>query len=190
AAVGGMVGRGGPAGVGDGPRASGVGEHPRGVGSQWRAGADAPAGMTGGVAMPSPFPGMDPYLESWIWEDCHNNMIGAFRAQLNAKLPRGYVANTDLYVWREDAPEQDRSLVGGRDVRIAESTRRTDTAIATAAVAAPVTTVLPGVERKQRYLRVLDNAQRRVVTVIEPLSPANKTAHGNGEAYRFKRGEY
>jgi len=140
--------------------------------------------------MPSPFPGMDPYLESWIWEDFHNNMIVAFRAQLNAQLPDGYVANTDLYVWREDPPEQDRSMLGGPDVRIAESGPRGSLDLATAAVAAPFTALLPGVDRKQRYLRVVDNAQRRIVTVIEMLSPANKTAHGNGEAYRFKRGEY
>src|SRR5262249_57915054 len=143
AAVGGMVGRGGPAGVGDGPRASGVGEHPRGVGSQWRAGADAPAGMTGGVAVPSPFPGMDPYLESWIWEDCHNNMIVAFRAQLNAKLPRRYVANTDLYVWSEDPSDLERLLIGGPDVRVAERPEAAASGVATAAGAPPVTAVVP-----------------------------------------------
>jgi hypothetical protein len=100
--------------------------------------------------MPAPFPGMDPYLESWIWPDFQASMISALRAQLNAKLPRRYIANTDLHL----------------------------------------TTVLPSVERKHRSLHVIEHAQRRVVTVIEVLSPANKTAHGTEDSHRFKRGEY
>jgi hypothetical protein len=50
--------------------------------------------------------------------------------------------------------------------------------------------VLPGVERKQRYLRVVDSLERRIVTVLELLSPSNKTANESGEAYRYKRSEY
>ncbi len=63
-------------------------------------------------------------------------------------------------------------------------------ATALAVVPAPITTTLPGVERKQRYLRIVDAAERRIVTVVEILSPSNKTAHEKGEAYRFKREEY
>ena len=49
--------------------------------------------------MPSPYPGMDPYLESWIWGDFHSNLISALvLAQLNAKLPRRHIANTELFV--------------------------------------------------------------------------------------------
>jgi hypothetical protein len=133
---------------------------------------------------------MDPYLESWIWPDCHSTMISALRAQLNAKLPRRYIANTELYVWREDPSSQERLLLGGPDVYTAERRSEPREGPLTAAVAAPVTTVLPGVERKQRYLRVVDQSQRRIVTVIELLSPANKTASESGQAYRFKRDEY
>ena len=50
--------------------------------------------------MPSPFPGMDPYLESWIWWGFHRSLICALSAQLNAKLPRHYVAR--LYAPPED----------------------------------------------------------------------------------------
>src|SRR5258708_5158149 len=64
--------------------------------------------------MPSPFPGMDPYLESWIWPDFRGNLICAIGAQLNAKLPRHYVAS--LYFRPED-PSERRSL---RIVNIAE----------------------------------------------------------------------
>ena len=44
--------------------------------------------------MPSPFPGMDPYLEHPArWTGVHDGLIGAARAQLNAVLPAGYVAD-------------------------------------------------------------------------------------------------
>src|SRR5437879_1143854 len=138
--------------------------------------------------MPSPFPGMDPYLESWIWSDFHATMITALRAQLNAMLPKRYVAATELYIWLEDPPE--REILGGPDFHLAEQLPATGPGSAVATVPAPVTTVLPGVERKQRYLRIVDAGQRRIVTVVELLSPSNKTAHDQGEAYRFKRGEY
>lgn len=137
--------------------------------------------------MPSPFPGMDPYLESWIWADFHGNMMYAMRAQLNGKLPRRYIANTELYVWREDPPH-DRLMLGGPDIHVAERRPTDSTANAVSVVPAPVTTVLPGVEGKQRYLRIVDGVERRIVTVIEILSPSNKGAHR--EAYRFKREEY
>jgi hypothetical protein len=140
--------------------------------------------------MPSPFPGMDPYLESWIWADCHSTLIAALRAQLNAKLPRRYVANTELYVWREDPSRQERLILGGPDVYAAEQQGGPAEGTPAATIVAPVTTVLTGVERKQRYLRIVDSVGRRIVTVIELLSPSNKTAHDSGEAYRFKRDEY
>src|SRR5437868_2271955 len=45
------------------------------------------------IAMPSPFPGMDPYLESSAyWRGFHSSMIPAISAQLNRTLPEGFAA--------------------------------------------------------------------------------------------------
>ncbi len=138
--------------------------------------------------MPSPFPGMDPYLESWIWADFHGSLITILRAQLNAKLPRRYLANTELFVWREEPPpEPMRRVFAGPDVSVAD---QRPTAAAVAVAQAPITTTLPGVERKQRYLRIVDKVERRIVTVVEILSPANKTVGVKGDAYHYKREEY
>jgi uncharacterized protein DUF4058 len=39
--------------------------------------------------MPSPFPGMDPYLEAPdIWPDLHEALAGEMRAELNLLLPQ------------------------------------------------------------------------------------------------------
>src|SRR6266545_4708156 len=42
--------------------------------------------------MPSPFPGMDPYLEGDLWQEFHQRLAGAISAQLMRVLPRRYVA--------------------------------------------------------------------------------------------------
>ncbi|MGE3804465.1 MAG: DUF4058 family protein [Gemmataceae bacterium] len=50
--------------------------------------------------MPSPFPGMDPFIEACgLWGDFHGSMVVAMRAQFNERLPREFVASIDLYVW-------------------------------------------------------------------------------------------
>src|SRR5262249_11503487 len=95
--------------------------------------------------------------------------------------------STELYVWRVDNSES--VLLGGPDAFVSD---REPAAAAgkVATISAPITTVLPGVVRKQRYLKIVDSQQRRVVTVIEILSPSNKTAGEHGQAYRLKREEY
>src|SRR6185437_12958037 len=142
--------------------------------------------------MPSPFPGMDPYIESWIWGDFHLNFISALRAQLNSKLPRRYIANTELFIWREDPIDKDQMSIVGPDAFLAERSfaPQKSAASAVATLTPPITTVLSRKETKQRYLRIVDSEERRIVTVIEVLSPANKTTTGTGEAYRMKREEY
>ena len=142
--------------------------------------------------MPSPFPGIDPYIESWIWADFHLNYIGALRAQLNANLPKRYVANTDLLIWREDPTDLDRMSIVAPDAFLAErfEAPRNFGTSAVATLTPPVTTVHKRKESKHRYLRIVDSEVRRIVTVIEVLSPTNKSQSGNGETYRFKREEY
>ena len=42
--------------------------------------------------MPSPFPGMDPYLEGEMWQEFHETLASAMRAQLMPHLTPRYVA--------------------------------------------------------------------------------------------------
>ncbi len=141
--------------------------------------------------MPSPFPGMDPYLESWIWADFHVTFITALRSQINQNLPKRYIANTELFVWREEPPTLERQVLAGPDTYVAERGTRTKTRSGTATtIEPPLTTILDRVEKKQRYLRVVDSQERRIVTVLEVVSPANKTTGKTGDAYRLKREEY
>src|SRR5687768_3524330 len=52
--------------------------------------------------MPSPFPGMDPYIESPIlWSDFHNDLASEIRAQLNRHIQPRYFARLTPYVTYE-----------------------------------------------------------------------------------------
>jgi NADPH-dependent 7-cyano-7-deazaguanine reductase QueF len=42
--------------------------------------------------MPSPFPGMDPYLEGEMWQEFHERLANEISAQLLPKLAPKYVA--------------------------------------------------------------------------------------------------
>ena len=137
--------------------------------------------------MPSPFPGMDPYIESWIWGSFHSNLITAIYDRLNPRLPKRFIASTELFVWRVDSSE--RLLIGGPDVFVSDRDPVPGSG-GVATLAAPINTVLPGVVRKQRYVKIIDSEERRVVAVIEILSPSNKTGGEDGQMYRLKREEY
>ena len=70
--------------------------------------------------MPSPFPGMDPYLEDpSLWPDVHNELITCARAELNRRLSSKYYVRIEerLYVSPEDDPGRSVLIP---DLRIAE----------------------------------------------------------------------
>ncbi|MBN9517635.1 DUF4058 family protein, partial [bacterium] len=61
--------------------------------------------------MPSPFPGMDPWLEGTVFGDLHDSLITYIREALNAVLPDGYVASTSQLVWVDDALRREPAVV-------------------------------------------------------------------------------
>jgi hypothetical protein len=142
--------------------------------------------------MPSPFPGMDPYIESsGRWGDFHGSLLGAIRADLNARLPDGYAASIELYVWTGEEDEGERPRLGEPDVFVHEDDEAGGRDRETAAIAAPATTVLPRLtRRKRKYIQVMDVGAKKVVTVVEVLSPSSKKAGTDRAVYLEKRNEY
>ena len=154
--------------------------------------------------MPSPFPGMDPYLEDPdLWPDVHANLIGAIQAELNRQITPAYVTRVEQRVFVAD--ESDRDLIVP-DVRVVAGPRQAGgrrTRVPTPAFtsAAATATIDPvdvttdhthpeGVEIRQRFLRVTDARDRSVVAVIEILSPSNKVRGSAGRAsFLEKRAE-
>ncbi len=138
--------------------------------------------------MPSPFPGMDPYLEGEMWQEFHETLATTIRAQLIASLLPKYVALlAKRYVLDRPAlgilgmPEErtvypDVHIVrppgseGGVAVLPAEAM------LATAEVASHMAEEVPLLS-----VEIRDVAERRLITLIEILSPANKRSNGYRE---------
>jgi hypothetical protein len=141
--------------------------------------------------MPSPFPGMDPYLEDpWLWPDFHLTLVVGIRAELTRHLPAGYVALADRYVWVQEPETGERTRLGKPDVFLTGEPQHKESPTATAVVA-PVEIILPSLtEKGSPYVKIVDRANRRLVTVIELLSPANKAPGKDRDAFLLKRCEY
>ncbi len=54
--------------------------------------------------MPSPFPGMDPYLEGYLWPDVHQALATQIRRQLAPLLQPRYVARLAISTIQDEMP--------------------------------------------------------------------------------------
>jgi hypothetical protein len=134
-------------------------------------------------AMPSPFPGIDPYLESQgYWPDFHARFITYCCDALNDLLPETYDARIDerLRLFELSEPERTMALP---DVAIHEvGTGRRGSLQTSAGILTlePVTIDLPIelVEVRDRLIEIRHRPGRNLVTAIEVLSPTNKSGEG------------
>ena len=71
--------------------------------------------------MPSPFPGMDPYLEEpGLWPDVHHGLISQIQAVLNPSIRPTYVARVELRVYLSEEDDPGRKAIIP-DLRIEKS---------------------------------------------------------------------
>lgn len=147
--------------------------------------------------MPSPFPGMDPYLEGYLWSDVHHRLATEICRQLTPRLRPRYVARLQIYVVEDPTPEveigimyPDVEVLTGRPetAPVAHPGDETgSTARGAPILAAPLTLpLLEAVEVRLATVQVRDAARNRLVTSIDILSPVNKREPGLSE-YRRKR---
>ncbi len=141
--------------------------------------------------MPSPFPGMDPYLESH-WRDIHARLVIYARDALQGVLPNLLRARVEESLLLE-TPEGlgDHPLFP--DVRVVEYTSKRNTEAPPPAGVAVAETLLVDTEREQvveTFLEIIDRESgNRVVTVLEFLSPSNKSPGPNRAQYLRKQRE-
>lgn len=142
--------------------------------------------------MPSPFPGMDPYLEDpAIWSGVHAALLAAIFERLGPAVRPKYAVRYEerVYVTSEEDPGY-RVIVP--DLRVIES--RPSAALPTGthaiAITEPLRVELAEDEIHERSLIVLDLRDRAIVTAIELLSPTNKVLNSFGrESFLKKRRE-
>jgi hypothetical protein len=139
--------------------------------------------------MPSPFPGMDPYLEHpSVFPGLLNRLIAVLSEALQAALPAPYYAEIGERVWVEVSQrfiEPDAGVFhrGPGDAGVA---------VARPGRTRPVVVTVPHDERREPRVEILvpGGEGERLVTAIEVLSPSNKSPGERGrELYLRKQRE-
>ncbi|MEM7131443.1 MAG: DUF4058 family protein [Chloroflexota bacterium] len=154
--------------------------------------------------MPSPFPGMDPYIEGPnVWSDFHNNIASEIQGHLNPVIQPRYVARLIPYVSYEEVavsrPTSIRPDVGiwqpqppvkpmaGVTIAIAEAINGATVATEPSPVE---NRVLIEVPLRQMSIEILASDSMELVTAIEILSPVNKRpSHRAYQDYLQKRSD-
>lgn len=147
--------------------------------------------------MPSPFPGMDPYLEGRnIWPGLHHRLITAIGDALAPQVAPAYYVEVEERTYIVEIDLDFLSLrekfVGRPDVAIitasSEALPLRQVEVATMATSVAQTVTLPMYEKvREGYLTVRDARTHVVVTVIEVLSPSNKAPGAGRDEYESKR---
>ncbi|MBI4786647.1 MAG: DUF4058 family protein [Chloroflexi bacterium] len=141
--------------------------------------------------MPSPFPGMDPYIEQpELWSDFHSNLASEVQAQLNQRIQPAYFARLTPYVTYE-VIEVSQSYGIRPDVGVWQSQPRTSERLSGIATItpAPVQSLIPlEVPLRLYNVEIRTTGTQQLVTVIEILSPVNKRpGHEAYSDYQRKR---
>ncbi len=132
----------------------------------------------------SPFPGMDPYLEGEMWQEFHDRLANQISEQLIPLLLPKYVALLNKrYVIERSGPgifgiALQRVIYP--DVHVVRPPSVNEAAPVYTTVAPPAIELVNPflVEVPLLSVEIRDIAERRLVTVIEILSPVNKRGDG------------
>lgn len=137
--------------------------------------------------MPSPFPGMDPFLESpGAWSDFHYTFVNYWREAIADGLPDEYEANIGERVYLIEVDPKTRKLIYP-DVAVTHDGSPAHVGTPVTATLEPVTIPLEIVEGpRETFIEILHGEDRSLVAVLELLSPANKQNPGRTE-YLSKR---
>jgi hypothetical protein len=137
---------------------------------------------------------MNPYLEHEdAWHNFHEQFPDRVVEVLEPMVGAAYFLKVDERVYIHEMPDDRRRYLGRTDAslgRIAPGggEREGQTAIAT--IQPPRRVLLPAVDKVGlSYVEIRDRRSRRLVTVIELLSPSNKRPGPDREQYEYKRAE-
>ncbi len=152
--------------------------------------ADYGGGTVEDIQMPSPFPGMDPYLEEF-WGDVHARLVIYACDYLQSQLPSNLRARVEERVF-VDAPAEDERNVYP-DIRIVERGHgpgRGGATLGEVVGEEPFVVNLMEEPITETFIEIIDvGSGRQVVTVIEVLSLANKRPGSGQDLYVKKQRE-
>lgn len=135
--------------------------------------------------MPSPFPGMDPFLEHPDrFPGFHDRLVINLDAVTQPQLPEPYMSDIGRRAWIEISEryvQPDVEVMRPRDVGPSPNAGSTTTLLERTA-SEPIVVHVPHDERREPFLEIFigRGRDRRLVTVVEVLSRSNKTAGEEG----------
>ncbi len=141
--------------------------------------------------MPSPFPGMNPYLEhTEFWSEVHHRLITAIAIAIAPSLRPKYRVAIEKRTYMSEI--EDSVLVGIPDVAVyskrSQSTNQPGSTVALAAQTEAISVTVPLPEEvRESYLAIKEGGTGTVITVIELISPKNKRSKEGRKAYESKR---
>lgn len=153
--------------------------------------------------MRSPFPGMDPYIESCnLWEDFHQKLIGEIEGRLAQSVPDQYVVRLGERSYVVLTTSEEAGRIEFRTQADVAITSAPGPAVQTAMESSSATAVaeedteespvrmraLIEVEFRESFIEIKDSRRGKLVTTIEVLSPSNKRYGTLGwQQFRRKR---
>jgi hypothetical protein len=136
--------------------------------------------------MPSPFPGMDPYLEA-SWGDVHSSLVIYARDALQKVLPSSLRARVERRVVQRTDEEISILIPDVQVVERREDPYRSSEPGATA-VAEPLILDVEIEPLHEKYIEIRDvSSGNKVVTHVEFLSPTNKIPGESRDKYQTKQ---
>lgn len=142
--------------------------------------------------MPSPFPGMDPFLEHpAFFPGVHDSFLTYLREALQASLPAPYFAEINERLWIDTSERPigpDVDVLRGDQPAPKREPGNGGVAVATG-VAQPILITVPMEDRRETYLEIRSPVEggERVVTTIEVLSLTNKTPGPKGRTLYLQK---
>ena len=142
--------------------------------------------------MPSPFPGMDPYLEHpELWPALHHLLISEIARFLSPQLRPKYLVYLKVRMY--ETVDDDLSVIGIPDVSVIQPQTAIETTSNVAVAASPkqpITVTIPmPYQVREGYLEIRERGNEELITVIEILSPTNKRTGKGRQMYEEKREE-
>jgi hypothetical protein len=135
---------------------------------------------------------MDPFIEAQAWDDFHARFATHVAESLNAVLLPRFVAKVQRRIYLQSTPEELASRMLIPDVTVQERLRRPPASgeRAVNVLEAPHTLPLPArEEQREAFVEVFAADGGELLTVIELLSPTNKTIGEGRREYLRKRDE-
>lgn len=149
--------------------------------------------------MPTPFPGMDPFLEHpEIFQNLHGNFMTHLQDSIQLRLPEPYYVSTNRRTWIEMSErfvEPDTNVDYDESRTASSGSTSSGTAVLERTTAPIVIRVERGApehdEFREHYLEIYHGRRpsQRLVASVELLSPSNKRGGSQGRELYLKKQE-